>query len=126
MQGHVQERIEIQQLGELEEVAEVAARRRIARCDLDRDAGEPELGPEQVVAEMERPELEVARPHPFGPGAIDADGQLRRGVGLAGDLDGTRAAIRIWSSSVRPRISPLAIRCTTCQSGTLPLYRVTA
>ena len=31
-----------------------------------------------------------------------------------------RAAIRTCSSSERPRISPLAARCTTCQSGIFP------
>src|SRR5205823_14489530 len=40
--------------------------------------------------EMERAELEVAGAHPFRPGTVDADGQLRRRVGLPGDLDGAR------------------------------------
>ena len=44
VQGNVQERIEVEQLRELEEIAHVAARRGIARRDLDRDAGEPQLG----------------------------------------------------------------------------------
>ncbi len=98
----------------------MTARRGKAGRDLDRDAGEPEVGPEQIVAKMKRAELEVARSHPFGPGAIDADGQLGRRIALVGDLDGTCAAIRICSSSVKPRISPLAARWTTCQSGILP------
>ena len=105
----VQERVEVEQLGELEQVAHVAARRGIARRDLDRDAGEPQVGPEQIIAQMKRAELEVARAHPFGPGPVDADRQLSRRVGLVGDLDGP-AVIRICSSSVKPRISPLAGR----------------
>ena len=39
---------------------------------------------------MKRAELKVARAHPLGPGAVDADRQLGRGVGLVGDLNGPR------------------------------------
>ena len=33
------------------------------------------------------PSWKVLGAHPFGPGAVDADGELRGRVGLAGDLD---------------------------------------
>jgi len=36
---------------------------------------------------VERAELEGARAHPFGPGTVDADGELGGRVDLAGDLD---------------------------------------
>ena len=87
MERDVQKRVKVEQFRELEQVAHVTARRGIPRRDFDRHAGEPQVGAEQIVAEVERTELKVAGAHPLSPGAVDADRQLGRGVGLMRDLD---------------------------------------
>ena len=106
MERDIQERIQVEQLRQLEQVAHVASRGGIARRDLDRHAREPQVGPEQIVTEVKRTELKVARAHPLGPGTVDADRQLSRGSVWCATWT-ARAVIRICSSSVKPRISPL-------------------
>src|SRR5208283_2836170 len=90
VQRHVQERVEIEQPGELEEIAEMAAGAGEPRRDLDADAGDSQVGAQQVIAQVQRPELEVAGAHPFRPRPIDVDAELRGGVGLASRLDRPR------------------------------------
>src|SRR5271157_2852379 len=48
------------QPGELEEIAEMATGAGEPRRDLDADAGDSQVGAQQVIAQVQRPELEVA------------------------------------------------------------------
>src|SRR5690242_6421499 len=66
----------------------MAAGGRVAGGDFQGDAGQAEVAADEVIGQVEWTELEGRIAHPLGPGAVDADGELRRGIGLARALDG--------------------------------------
>ena len=68
----------------------MAARGGKSRRHLNRHTRKPQVGPEEIIAKVQRPELKMARAHPLRPGTVDADRQLCRRVSLMGNLDGPR------------------------------------